>query len=428
MAKVNINGSEWSMDTFHKFVDGKKKVSALPYSGARPWNIPRNVAKRYDQFNAFSPGYNNGLSVSSYYNAMADGSLVLMPEGKMAIQDPMMIQKSDAPLTTADGGAFNAIFGASAVLQYAQSSNALSSLNQSVWPSSGFRAATTAAHSSGLGIAQSSDRPDTLEPTYVEVPITPKEIAATTELSDVLIVVGETDDSVTFSVNKEVVQSGFMDSWDSDILVDGNTLAGNNFESIDRCTASAATATNLSWTAADEDLYGLDRTSATYFDSNSYDASGTDRFLTRALLDTAIYASMEYWGSYTDRDKFSMITGLDIMPDFEALEEAKQHLTTGNASFGVNGVSTQPGQEVGVVVSKYKGIPLIQDKNVNTDTKSRIYGLNSDYIGMSFGRPLEFLSSDNAFVVGFNKLGLWHAIGEVRCTKPAAHFSIRDLK
>ena len=411
-----------------KFVNGSAVQTYSSYNGMRSNNSNNAIRKRYDAFNAWGPGFNTGPSVGQFYEHMIDGQLRLLPEGKMAITDPMMMQKLDAPLTNADTGAFNAIFGAAAVIQYAQNANTVSSLGMSVWPSSGFRLSSVAGISSDVGIAQSSDRPDTIEPTYVEVPISPKEIAVSSELSDILVIQGETDDAVTFSVNKEVMQSNFMDAWDSDLLVDGNTLAGNNFESIDRVTASAATATNLSWTASDEDLYGIDRSGNAYWDSNSYDNSASDRFLTRSLLDTGMRAAQQYWADPSSVDKSFWLTGYDLMPDWEALEEAKQFLTSGRAQFGVNGVSTQPGMDGGVTLMKYKGIPIIQDKNVEVDTKSRVYLLNTDYIGLSFGRPLEFVTSEDYFVVGFNKMGLWHAIGELRATKPKACISIRDLK
>lgn len=426
--KISKSGVEAVLPMQKKFIGGQSKTWYSPYNGQRSRNMNSAIRKRYDAFNAWGPGFNTGPSVGQFYEHMIDGQLRLLPEGKMAITDPMMMQKADSPITNADTGAFNAIFGAAAVIQYAQNANTISSLGMTVWPSSGFRASSVASISSGVGIAQSSDRPYTIEPTYVEIPITPKEIAIAGELSDIMVIQGETDDALTFSVNKEVMQSNFMDAWDSDLLVDGNTLAGNNFESIDRVTASAATATNLSWTAADEDLYGIDRTGAAYWDAQSYDASGTDRFLTRPLLDVGLRKAQAYWADPSSTDKSFWLTGYDLMPDWEALEEAKQFITTGRAQFGVNGVSTQEGMDGGVTLMKYKGIPIIQDKNVEEDTKPRIYLLNTDYIGLSFGRPLEFVVSEDYFVVGFNKMGLWHAIGEVRATKPAATMSIRDLK
>jgi hypothetical protein len=278
-------------------------------------------------------------------------------------------------------------------------------------------------------VAQSSDRPDTVEPTYLEVSVLPKEIAVTTELSDVLVILGETDDAVTFSVNKEQVESNVMNSWDADILQDGNTLAGNNFESIDRITASSTVATTQSWTSGDEDLHGIDRSTYTWFNAQAYEGStSTDRYLTRSHLDTLLYAALPYFSNPSERSSAFWLTGYTTMPSWESLEEAKQFLTTGYSSLDVNGVKTQPGLEAGVSLMRYKGIPIIQDYNVYADTLERIYLLNSEYVKMVMGRPLEFLTSDNPFNVGFNKMGLWHAIGELWCVKPAATGSIRDLK
>jgi len=417
----------YSIPTELKYVNGKFGRSAMPYAGAVPANCPSSVRKRMAQFNTWSPGYNYGLPLGNYYEALMNGQLNLLPDGKMAITDPMTMTK-DSPITTADTGAHNYIYGATAVIQYAQNANAYNAIGKSVWPSSGFRVNYTAAVSSGIGVAQSSDRPATIEPTYLEVSVLPKEIAIATELSDVLVILGETDDAVTFSVNKEQVESNVMNSWDTDMLVDGNTLAGNNFESLDRVTASSTTSSNLGWTTADEDLHGLDRSSYTWFNAQSYDASGSDRYLTRSHLDTALYAALPYFSNPSERSSAFWLTGYTTMPSWESLEEAKQFLTTGYSQIDVNGVKTQPGLEGGVSLMRYKGIPIIQDNNVVADTLERIYLLNSEYVKMVMGRPLEFLTSDNPFNVGFNKMGLWHAIGELWCVKPAATASIRDLK
>lgn len=409
-----------------RFLGGKRTRGMLPIT--RPMNVPTEIRHRFEKMNAAFPGWNKRPSVELFYDEQLKGQLVLGPDNTYGFQDPSLMQK-DSPLTNADSGAFNAIYGgASAVIQVAQSSKLIKALPQTIWPQSGFRTAYAAAISTGgCGVAYSSDRPATIEPTYMEIGVNPKECAVSTELSDVLVIQGETDDAVTFSVNKAVVESNVLDAWDYDMLVDGNTLAGNNFESIDRITASSTTSTNLSWTAADEDLYSVDRSTYTWFNANSYDASGTDRYLARSHLDVAIAACMPYWEDEGPNGKF-ILTDQNTRASLESLEEAKQHLTTGGASFGVNGVQTLEGQDGGVVLAKYKGFPIVYDKNVQADDIGRIYLLDTNHTYLSMGRPMEFVNSDNALIVGFNNLGMWHWIGELMCDKPATTASIRDLK
>jgi hypothetical protein len=251
-----------------KSFDGSR-TTYNPLRPSMPRNVDREIAKRYAQMNAVAPGWNRGPSVEVFYDSMLQGQLTITIDGKMAYEDPLL--RKDSPITNADTGAFNAIYGgAQAIIQVAQNSNSLNSLPQTVWPQSGFRIVTTAAVASGCGVAYSSDRPATIEPTYLEVGVSPKECAISTELSDVLVIQGETDDAVTFSLNKEVVESNVLNSWDADLLIDGNTLAANNFESIDRMTASYTTAGNLSWTAADEDWHGISRNATNaYWDGTS---------------------------------------------------------------------------------------------------------------------------------------------------------------
>lgn len=411
-----------------KFVNGKMCHPATKvFDGYRvPGGHNGALKKRYSQMNAWGMGNLEGIShpVERYY----EGQLMLLPEGKMAIVDPMMTMgKTDAPLNTSDSAAFNAIFQSQAVLQVTQSAVYLNAVPHTVWPSSGFRAVITAAITSGVGVAESSDRPDTIEPTYLEIPITPKEGAVATELSDILMSLEDKDDVVTFTVNKEVVESNFLDAWDTDLLQDGDTLADYNMESLDRATMSYAGATALGWTAGDEDLY-VDRSTYSSFDGQVSHASGSDRYLTRKLIDAGIRAVQPYWQNQNDFSKKFFLTGFDTQVEWDALEEAKQFLTSGNVQFGMNGVQTMPGHETGVTVVKYKNIPLLLDKNVQSDDIPRIYLVDTDHVGLSFGRPLEILTNDNPFVVGFNGMALFHYIGEARYTKPKSCYSYRDLK
>lgn len=397
-----------------------------------PSGTPAKVQKRYYQFTALAPGFNKGPSVTEYYDAMLQGQLEFTLDGKQALVDPLMtenVRKDDAPLTNADTGAFNAIYGGlQAVIQVTQNSKFLNALPQTVWPQSGFRVVSSQAFSSGLGVADSSDRPATEESTYVEIGVSPKLIAKTFELGMIMTMQGETDDAVQFALNKDVIESAFMNSWDADMLQDGNTLAGNNFESVDRYTASYTTASNLSWTANDENWHGVERNATNaYWDAASYDNSGTDRYLTRSLVDTALYAVLPYFTDPSDFGKLFMATGHKTMPSFKSLEEAKQILTVERTSFGPDGVQ-RGGQDTGLVMSGYMGVPIVLDFNVQTDTIQRIYGVNTEYAGIAMGRPLELIVSDDPLKVGHNKLGEFFAIGEFWGTKPKSAFAIRDLK
>jgi len=380
----------------HYKYDNGKMVHPMSssYQGQMSGRNDPVIKKRYMGFNAYSRS-RDILGTGHDLDRFLEAQLALLPEEQMGFVDPMTIKK-DSPLTTGDSAAYNAIFGAQAIIQVVQSANALNALPHTVWPSSGFRAVSSPSHSSGVGVAQSSDRPATLEPTYQELSIPPKEIAGTTELSDVLVELANTDDVVTFEVNREIVHSNFMDAWDTDLLVDGDTAPGNNFESIDRVTATDAYATALSWTdgggVVDTELHGMDPGSYSWWDAGgtSHD-SGSDRYLSTNMLNLAIATTQPYWVRGWDRENILFLTKYDTQAELENLEDAKQFITSASAQFDVGGVMTQEGADVGVPVSKYKHVPIIQDPNVVADDIGRIHLVNTEYLNLSFGRPLEVL-------------------------------------
>lgn len=397
---------------------------------------PSHIRKRFNGFTAVAPGWGGYgprmTSLGDYYDKILTGQLVLTPDNKYAFVDPLMSNptlKKDSPLTNADTGAYNTIFGAQAIIQYVQHNQALSALPKSVWPQSGFRVVTTAPWSSGLGHAQSGDRSATEEPTYLEVSVTPKEISKSFELSLILDMQSNTDDTVTYTVNRDVCESAFLNAWDADILVDGATAAGNNFDSLDRYTASYSVANTFTWNGTYEDYWhSPQRSAASYWDAQAYHNSGTDRYLTRSHLDTMIYACSSYWTSNVERGNKFLLTGPTTMPSFESLEEAKQFITTTSVTMGINGVSTNTGQDGGYVATAYKKFPIIFDYNVAADTLERIYLIDTDYCGIVMGRPLELIEESNPIIVGTNRLGMFLGIGETWGTKPASSGSIRDLK
>ena len=418
-----------------KRYNGKATYGDL--SPKMPDNVNNNIRKRFMGFTAVAPGYGGYgpmmKPLGDYYNTMLEGQLRLTQDDQFAFVDPLMttLSKTDSPLTNADTGAFNTIFGAQAIIQYTQNANALGSLPKSVWPQSGFRVVSAAPFSSTLGLAQSSDRPATEEPTYVEVSVTPVQIAKTFEISMILDMQSNTDDTVTYSVNKEVCQTAFMNAWDVDLLEDGTTdsIFKNQFDTLDRYTQNYTNGTAATWNGTYEMYWHSTRRSTTgYWDAQSYANGGTDRYLTRSHIDTLIYACAPYWASPADRGNKFFLTGPTTMPSIESLEEAKQFITTEKVSYGVNGISTNKGNDGGYVASAYKGMPIVFDQNVEKDTIARIYLIDTDYAGIVMGRPLEMVESSDPLVVGTNRLAMLLGIGQTWGTKPASSGSIRDLK
>ena len=69
------------------------------------------------------------------------------------------------------------------------------------------------------------------------------------------------------------------------LLTDADTLASNNFDSIDRVTTSSAAASALYSAATDADIYGITRSTSAWSDAAISHNSNTDRDLSLLLID-----------------------------------------------------------------------------------------------------------------------------------------------
>ena len=332
-------------------------------------------------------------------------------------------------LTTTTTGVRNVLYGREVFLQYSQQLNSWGVLPKTGWPENGwgFRASTAAALSSAAGIAQGAAVGTAVVPTFLAVDVTPKEVEIVTGETARLAATHAQDDTITFEENLNVVQSNFLDTLDTDIHVNTDTLASNNLESLDRVSSSSVEATDLSFTAADEDIYGVDRSGNTSFDANAlYGTAGADRALTITLINQLRQAQEQYWARFPENKVF--LTGYDTHRVWSEQDGTRQRFAPQSVTVTINGIQSSPGTEGGFKLSSWEGVPVVRDANVVVDTISRIQLLDLDFGGVAVGRPLEYVESDNPYEVGHNKRGLLYMIGELYFVrfKPQGH--LRDLK
>jgi hypothetical protein len=335
-----------------------------------------------------------------------------------------------AQLATADTGAANPVYDLGVFVQYKTLANTFGALPSETWRRLGYRAASTASSTSGLGVAEGGALGTPLEATFTEVAPVPKEIELVHDYTQRLIYYEAMADAVSLADNRQVAELDFFKSLNADLHVDGDTLAGNNFESIDRVTASSGEATGLAWTAGDEDLYSIDRSANTWFDANSDHNSGVDRNLTEALI-TALRRDAEpFWSSFPENKVF--ITGYDTWDTWSQLLGASQRLGAEWATIGVNGVDTSPGVKTGFKIATFDEVPVIRDDNVTVDTISRIYLLDTEHVGIAWAKPPYYLETDpetsDVFAVGHVVRGVRYGVGELYTTKPVAQSKLRDLQ
>lgn len=347
--------------------------------------------------------------------------------------------QADAPLLSSTTGAFNAVFGAKVWSQLNQTANTFGVLPKYPWPRSGFRALTARPAASGGGVAEGGAVPETIKPTYAEITVTLKQVIHTFEISFVQSALAAAgDDAVAYDQLQADMATHHAEMMNVMMHTDGDTLAGNNLESLDRVVASAAEATALSWTAADEDIYGIDRSANGWADAIVLHNSGTDRDLTDPLIRSL---SQQTLAAGANRDGQVWITGYDTFSVISGLYQSQVRYNpdfkSATVSPGVNGIKTVGTGEFGVEVAVLYGRPVIADKDVVTDTINRLYLVDiSDpmnagrpRLGVSVAQPTMYFETKTPFENDkTTKEGMYFTMAELVCTFFACQGKLRDLQ
>lgn len=374
----------------------------------------------------------DGIDLETYYRERAIKALEL----KSPTQDGRgtelvtVDEMAKAALTTADVGAINAVYDLAVITNYATKNNITGAIPKKGWSRQGWRAVKTASKTSGLGVAEGGALGTAVEPVYYEIGPTPKEFEVVTDYTTRLRVLQKIADGVAVDQNRRTVESDFWRAMENDINKNFNTLAGANAESIHRITASDAERVAESYTDGDEDLYGVDRSTETWFNSNPlYAASGTDRDLQVALLNDMWEAVMPYWTSLAN--KF-YATGPDSLMRISELEAAKVRYSMEAFKITLgDGVQVGPGiQMTGGKMATWDGFPFVVSDAVDKtdDTISPVYLMDNDYLAFQFGQPIGYQESDDMFAVGHLIRGVWYGIGELIDMFPKTCARLRDLK
>jgi hypothetical protein len=332
-----------------------------------------------------------------------------------------------ATVTTGDTAAYNAIFGAVAVVQTIQQQNAFSAMPKRPYMKEGFRAISAQPTISTAGIAEGAGAGTPVEPTYQEITVGMKDHAVATEMSTRLELVATKNDTVTFAGNAQAVFSQFMTRIDTALLGDTDTAAAYELESIDRITSRTAEATAGLFTAGDEDLYGVDRTSADWFDGDGLHNSGVDRPLNISLVDTLIANQYPYWGN--DAGNKLWITAPLTWKAWSALEGSKQRFSQESAAFTyTQGVQPVIGQAGGFKLATYNTWPIVLDYFTPVDTLGRIYLLDTNHLGIVVGRPMEAIQGNNPVYLNYfvNRV-IFYTIMETWTDLPHSCGHLRDL-
>lgn len=339
----------------------------------------------------------------------------------------MDVAKADAPLLTSTTGAVNDQFGAEVWNQLNEQAVAWYILPKKPYQKAGFRLKTARGVTLGAGgVAENAAIPDTVLPTYVEGTLTLKHVVHsynTSMLKQMRSSAG--NDDIGFEQLRADIGEEHVKSISKMLLGDADTVAGNNFESLDRVCSSQSEESAL-LTAGDADIYGFDRSASTNYDAYVDHNSGTDRVLTKDMLRTAVRTIQQNSGKRPN----VILTGYDTASDIDALFESQGRMTVERVSVGVNGIQTSSGNDVMIEVSKVMGIPVVVDDQVAQDTISRIYLLNTETVWFEVAKPTWNVETTENDVLLLNALGVKGAFitaGELKCVNFAQQGKIRDL-
>ena len=347
--------------------------------------------------------------------------------------------KADAPMLSSTAGTYNAIYGRKVWSQMNQEFNAFSILPKRPWDRSGWRVLTDKPNSGAVhgGVAENATLPDTVKPKFEHVAAKPKTVVHTFDMSETAIFLADKDDGMgdIRSVLKEEMGKHHAEMTNKMLLRDVSAKANNDFESLDRVTigdTSVMTAGGTHYDDHDEDIYSIDRSATTngwgYAEANAH-TSATDRVLSLDQLDDLFQKIWVRGGNPK-----VMLTGYDTLMRLQQLLQSQQRfMEEKRVTPTYNGVKGVPGMEAGFVVATYNGVPIIPSKDVASDTISRMYFLDTDYLYFSTAIPTQYYESgiETGDPFAINRLGqegMYRTMGELWTTFFGGQGSIRDLK
>jgi hypothetical protein len=345
-----------------------------------------------------------------------------------------LLQKADHPVYTSTAAAWRALYGKKVWAQLNYEPNIFACLPKDSWDQTGWRVETVlpaSVPSGGVaevdGTPEISKIPDTLKPTWLEVEAKPKVIWHGFDVSEMMAFLSKVDDAVDvlpelrerFGLYHALAINAMLATGVEDV-------AGVNFESIDRMTASNLTRTTCAGiTDGEIDVYGINRHGGASWADGHSSCAAANRTLTLALIDTVL---KDCWAA-GGKPKV-IITGYDTLLRWQQLLQAQRRFmdaATVMPSFGgVKGAA--PGVEGGFMVATYFGIPIIPSQSVKVDGISRIYFLDTDYLRLRIALPTEYFESDDMLAI--DKIGVqggYRTMGELICKGFFASGQLRDL-
>jgi len=358
--------------------------------------------------------------------------------GTLGISKRYGIEKAAITTTTMAEG-LNTLYGAKVFNQLNTQSEVFKLLKKEPWTTSGWRV-MTGRHAQTAGRAEGASLGTTDQPDLVEVKANLKEVVTTWEVTTKAELLSEADDglgNLAAFLRKEHAEAHAY-YIDDQLLTTVDTPPSNNFESLDRMTASYQYTVDLSMAVTDSDVWdisddGIDRSATTaWADAVCASAGGTDRNMTLANMDYVIQEMMTAGVNYND---IILLTGYDTYQDIKQLMQNdgtasgwSYNLSQGGAG-SMNGVTGEAGLAFDSRVGSYDGIPIFLSQHVEKDTTSRIHFLDMGNLAFRVAAPTTYLDSTNVAVTqSLSKDYAFLTAGNLICYKFQTQGSLRDLQ
>ena len=365
-------------------------------------------------------------------------------EGGAGLSKRYGVRKDDEMLSSTSGTR-NVLFGAKVFSQLNTKSEIFKLLKKEPWTQSGWRT-LTGRHSTTSGVAESGAFPATEKPDLVEVTATLKEVVTAWETSSKAEILSDADDGLgnlaaflrrengeahAYYLDNQLTTSVEANS-------DGTTgagQAGNNLESLDRVTADSdycADAQSPCNSQDDCDMYGLDITSATWFNAGytHFTGDGTDNALALDDIDLGIATLLNNGLNYND---LILVTGHATYQDLKGLMTTttgatwRYDLKDGGAA-NMNGVTGEAGLNFDSRVGSYDGVPIFVSQHIQNDGVARVYLLDTASLAMRIAAPTTYIDNTNLAIR--QSLSMEYAFltaGELIAYRRDTSGSIRDL-
>ena len=382
---------------------------------------------------------------------MVDYYYGFVPEYMAKSSGDRKMSKQDNPMLTTSEGVRNAVYGSEVFSLVNHEPNIFALLENRAWVRSGERIATDHGHDLGSGgSAENAELDDTDRPPLDQFEVDPQTVQHNFDVSQVKELLAETEDDDLedpfdwlrrwYGTGTEH-QTG-MGQHPKHINVQlGQNAPDREAEdliSLDQVIANGEEANAVEdaglGDAEDYNVYGFDRAGEEEFEANVLHNEGSNRTFVIDLLDDAIREVKQNSGKnpVTDENYF-FLTGHDTYQRIENEVGGKERLEAERVSVGMNGVDTQPGDDVGITVQSYKQIPIFESVDVPDDGISRVYLVDSSTMYFKTLLPTQFYSTGtevdgNPFAIDrLGNQGLYVTIGQLSLTNPAAHVKVRDL-